>query len=204
MSVLSIEGGIFQVKSTGGDTHLGGEDFDYALFDYVCTEVKKQHNKELTSRAEKRIKLECERVKRLISTNQSAQLVLESIFPGVDLSLPITRSKFESLNKKPFQKCLDTVKQVLKASKYAVEDVDDVVLIGGSTRIPKVQEMLQQFFQGKPLCKSINPDEAVAFGAGVQGAILSGARHQATTELLLFDVRKPRGHDNKSLTQICL
>ena len=179
------------MKSTGGDTHLGGEDFDYALFDYVCEQVKKQHKDvTLSPRAEKRIKLECERVKRLISTNQNAQLVLESILPGIDLSLPITRSKFESLNKKPFQKCLDTVKQVLKASKYTVEDVDDVVLIGGSTRIPKVQEMLQQFFQGKQLCKSINPDEAVAYGAGVQGAILSGAKHEATTDLLLFDVSK--------------
>jgi heat shock protein 1/8 len=212
VSLLSIDGGIFEVKATAGDTHLGGEDFDNALLDYVVEEFKRKHRREIcqadeaaaasvankgataklvytmSPKALKRCRIACERAKRMLSSATSANIEIDSLIEGVDFALSITRAKFEALNDTFFRKCIDTVKQVMTDARMAVGDVSDIVLVGGSTRIPKVQSMLQKHFNGKPLCRSINPDEAVAYGAAVQGAILSGLRHAATDQLLLVDV----------------
>ena len=190
VSLLSIDGGIFEVKATGGDTHLGGEGFDHALADHFVAEILRKHKKDVTDdkRAMKRLKSACERAKRMLSASPSADLEIDSLFDGVDFASTITRAKFEQISDDYFKRCLDTVKRVLKDAKYQPQDVDDVVLVGGSTRIPKMQDQLSKFFKGKELCKSINPDEAVAYGAAVQAAILGGVRHAATDQLLLVDV----------------
>jgi L1 cell adhesion molecule like protein len=193
VSVLSIEDGIFEVKATGGDTHLGGEDFDSAVVDWVLAEWKKKYPKaerdpKDDKRAVRRLRTACERAKRMLSSSTSAQIELDSFAEGQDLAMTLTRAKFEQLNHAPFERCIETVKKVLRDAKVTQRDIADIVLVGGSTRIPKVQTMLQEYFGGKELCKSINPDEAVAYGAAVQGAILSGARSSATQSLLLVDV----------------
>ena len=201
VSLLNIDGGIFEVLATGGNTHLGGEDFDNALVDHVVKMIaakKKIKVKSLLSapkelglnpRAMKRIRIACERAKRQLSSAKTTKMHIDALFPdGEDFAMDLTRAKFDQINEKPFKLCIDTVKRVLKDAKLAVVDVDDVVLVGGSTRIPRVQEILKSYFKGKDLCKSINPDEAVAYGAAVQGAILSGNRSDAAQQLLLVDV----------------
>jgi heat shock protein 1/8 len=192
VSVLSIEDGIFEVKATGGDTHLGGEDFDSAVVDWVLAEWKKKNKSDkdvaTDKRAIRRLRTAAERAKRMLSSSTSAQIELDSFADGVDLAMTLTRAKFEQLNHEAFERCIETVKRVLRDAKVTTRDIADIVLVGGSTRIPKVQTMLQEYFGGKELCKSINPDEAVAYGAAVQGAILSGARSSATQSLLLVDV----------------
>jgi L1 cell adhesion molecule like protein len=192
VSLLSIEDGIFEVKATAGDTHLGGEDFDMAMMDWALAEFKKKGaakgDPSGDKRAMRRLRTACERAKRMLSSSTQALLDIESFFEGADLALTVTRAKFEDLNAAHFNRCIDTVKHVLRDAKVKAEDVGDVVLVGGSTRIPKVQALLSEHFGGKELCKAINPDEAVAYGAAVQGAILAGVRSAATQSLLLVDV----------------
>ncbi|KAJ1999924.1 Heat shock protein ssb1 [Coemansia thaxteri] len=191
VSLLTIAGGIFSVKATAGDTHLGGEDFDNTLVDYFKDDFKKKHQKDISgdARALRRLRTACERAKRTLSSLARTTIEVDSLFDGVDYQATITRAKFEELNSAHFQKTIDPVAQVLKDAGVAKKEVDDIVLVGGSTRIPKVQSLLQEFFDGKELNKSINPDEAVAHGAAVQGAVLTGtADASKTDDLLLLDV----------------
>merc|ERR1712166_721449 len=191
VSLLTIEEGIFEVKATAGDTHLGGEDFDNRMVDYFLTDFKRKHKKDMSSnnRSLRRLRTACERAKRTLSSSTQAHIEIDSLFDGIDFNATIARARFEDLNMDYFKKCMDPVEKVLRDSKIAKGSVDELVLVGGSTRIPKVQSMLSEFFNNKELCKSINPDEAVAFGATVQAAILSGAdKSEKLSELLLLDV----------------
>ena len=190
VSLLMIEEGIFEVKATAGDTHLGGEDFDNRLVSYCAAEFQKKYKKDISTnqRALRRLKTQCERVKRTLSSSSQAALEIDSLYEGIDFSMTITRAKFESLCMDFFRNCMLPVEQVLKDAKMSKQQINEIVLVGGSTRIPKIQEMVSNFFGGKEPCKSINPDEAVAHGAAVQAAILTGADTGATKTLLLLDV----------------
>merc|ERR1719408_446783 len=190
VSLLTIEEGIFEVKATAGDTHLGGEDFDNRLVDYCVSEFKKKHRKDITTnqRALRRLRTACERAKRTLSSSTQAPMEIDSLFEGTDFNTTITRARFEDLCADYFRNCLKPVEKVLTDAKTSKSQVDEVVLVGGSTRIPKVQQNLIDFFNGKEPCKSINPDEAVAFGATVQAAILSGNSTEKLSDLLLLDV----------------
>ncbi|KAJ1936722.1 Heat shock protein ssb1 [Kickxella alabastrina] len=184
-------GTISGMDATAGDTHLGGEDFDNTLVEYFKEDFKRKHDKDISgdARALRRLRTACERAKRTLSSLARTTIEVDSLFDGVDYQATITRAKFEELNSTHFQKTIDPVAQVLKDSGIAKNQVDDIVLVGGSTRIPKVQSLLQEFFDGKELNKSINPDEAVAHGAAVQGAVLTGtADASKTDDLLLLDV----------------
>merc|ERR1719218_146404 len=177
VSLLTIEEGIFEVKATAGDTHLGGEDFDNRMVDYFLQEFKRKFKKDMkdNQRALRRLRTACERAKRTLSSSTQAHIEIDSLFEGIDFNSTITRARFEDLNMDYFRKCMDPVEKVMRDAKLSKGQVHEVVLVGGSTRIPKVQSMLSDYFNGKEPCKSINPDEAVAFGATVQAAILSGA-----------------------------
>ena len=192
VSLLSIEDGIFEVKATAGDTHLGGEDFDNILVSHFKNEFKRKYNLDLSEskKSMRRLKTACERAKRTLSSGASASIELDSLYEGVDFFTNITRAKFESLCLNLFNKCIQPVQKVLEDSKTSKSTVDEIILVGGSTRIPKVQELISKFFNGKELCKSINPDEAVAFGASVQAAILGGDvdEDDKVNDLLLLDV----------------
>merc|ERR1719156_53609 len=191
VSLLTIEEGIFEVKATAGDTHLGGEDFDNRMVDYFLTEFKRKFKKDLKSnqRALRRLRTACERAKRTLSSSTQAHIEIDSLFEGIDFNSTITRARFEDLNMDYFRKCMDPVEKVMRDAKVSKGQVHEVVLVGGSTRIPKVQSMLTDFFNGKALNKSINPDEAVAHGAAVQAAILSGdSEAQGIGDVLLLDV----------------
>jgi L1 cell adhesion molecule like protein len=191
VSLLTIEDGIFEVLATGGDTHLGGEDFDNAMVEHACSVISKTYSGmdvKASPTALRRLRTACEQAKRTLSTNMAATMAIDSLVDGTDVSVPISRAKFESLNNFMFKKCMDTVTRVLRDAKVKPADVTDVVLVGGSTRIPKVQQMLSEAFGGMELCKTINPDEAVAYGAAVQAAVLSGAQASSCTDLLLVDV----------------
>ena len=191
VSLLSVEDGIFEVKATAGDTHLGGQDFDNRIVDWAVEEFKKKHRVDLrtSAKALARIRLAAERVKKTLSISTQATLEVDSIADGIDMMLTLTRAKFETLCDDLFRKTLAPVEQVLRDSKNSKADVDDVVLVGGSSRIPKVQQLLKEYFNGKELCNSIHPDEAVAYGAAVQAHILSGNnKNDATTDILLLDV----------------
>ena len=170
VSLLTIEEGIFEVKSTAGDTHLGGEDFDNRLVTHFTQEFKRKNKKDITGnpRALRRLRTSCERAKRTLSSSAQTSIEIDSLFEGVDFYSSITRARFEELNMDLFRKCMEPVEKCLRDAKMDKSTVHEVVLVGGSTRIPKVQQMLQDFFNGKELCKSINPDEAVAYGAAVQ------------------------------------
>lgn len=194
VSILSIENGLFEVKATGGDTRLGGEDFDHLTAEYL---IKASNMPEIANdtRAMKRLKAAVEKAKRELSSTDKTFVSVEAIFPkgdgrkqAVDFHHELTRAEFEKANKTLFNRCIDTVKAVLKDAKMEPKHIHDIVLVGGSTRIPRVQEQLVEFFNGKKLCKALNPDEAVAYGAAVQGAILSGKRTKETKDLLLMDV----------------
>ena len=189
VSLLSIDDGIFEVKATAGDTHLGGEDFDNRLVQHFTSEFKRKHKKDLTTskRALRRLKTACERAKRSLSSASTANIELESLFEGIDYYTSITRARFEDLCSDLFRGCLDPVEKVISDAKMGKSEIDEIVLVGGSTRIPKVQELLSNFFGGKELNKSINPDEAVAYGAAVQAAVLSGDEDMGQ-DLLLLDV----------------
>jgi L1 cell adhesion molecule like protein len=191
VSLLTIEEGIFEVKATAGDTHLGGEDFDNRMVDYFLQDFKRRHKKDMSEnqRSLRRLRTACERAKRTLSSSTQAHIEIDSLFDGIDYNSTITRARFEDLCMDYFKKCMDPCEKVLRDAKIAKNQVDEVVLVGGSTRIPKVQSMLTEFFNGKEPNKSINPDEAVAFGATVQAAILSGAdKSEKLSELLLLDV----------------
>jgi len=193
VSILSISGGdekVFEVQATGGDTHLGGEDFDNAMMAFLSDEFKRKHKMEVSSspRAVRRLRAACEKAKRMLSTGTTASIDLDSLVEGVDFTTTITRAKLEALNAEHFARCMSTVDSVLSDSKLQPAEISDIVLVGGSTRIPKIQSLLIEKFGGKELCKNINPDEAVAFGAAVQGAILSGVVSDVTNSLLLVDV----------------
>ena len=190
VSLLTIDSGVFEVKATAGDTHLGGEDFDARMVEHCAIEFQKKLKCDLRGsvRAMRRLQTACEHAKRVLSSSQSTTIELDSLFEGHDFSLAITRAKFENLCDDLFKKCMKPVEQVLTDSKYSKGEVDEIVLVGGSTRIPRVQQLLSSYFNGKELCKSINPDEAVAFGAAVQGAILSGQTDEKLDQLLLLDV----------------
>jgi len=191
VSLLTIEEGIFEVKATAGDTHLGGEDFDNRMVDYFLQDFKRRHRKDMSgnNRALRRLRTACERAKRTLSSSTQAHIEIDSLFDGVDFNSTITRARFEDLCMDYFKKCMEPCEKVLRDAKIAKNQVDEVVLVGGSTRIPKIQSLLTDFFNGQEPCKSINPDEAVAFGATVQAAILSGAdKSEKLSELLLLDV----------------
>ena len=190
VSILSIEDGVFEVKATAGDTHLGGEDFDNRLVSHFVQEFKRKHKKDITDnpRAMRRLRNACERAKRTLSSSTQTSIEIDSLFDGVDFFSSITRARFEELCMDLFRGTMDPVEKVLKDSKIAKNHVHEVVLVGGSTRIPKIQQLLSVFFNGKELSKSINPDEAVAYGAAVQAAILTGNGSSKTEDLLLLDV----------------
>jgi len=190
VSLLSIEDGVFEVKATAGDTHLGGEDFDQRMMDHFAREFKQKHRKDLaqSDRALRRLRTACERAKRTLSASAHATVEIDSLYEGIDFSSSITRARFEDLCGDYFRNCLGPVEKVLKDAKMSKSDVNEVVLVGGSTRIPKVHELVKNFFNGKEPCKTINPDEAVAYGAAVQAAILAGITNETTKDLLLIDV----------------
>ena len=191
VSLLSIEDGIFEVKATAGDTHLGGEDFDNRLVEFFTQEFNRKYHKNLSSsqRALRRLRTACERAKRTLSSSTQAYIEIDSLFEGIDFNSQITRARFEELNMDYFRKTMAPVEKVLRDAKLSKSQVDEVVLVGGSSRIPKVQQLLQEFFNGKELCQSINPDEAVAYGATVQAAVLSGkGQGSKLDDLLLLDV----------------
>ena len=190
VSILTIEDGIFEVKSTAGDTHLGGEDFDNRLVNHFIQEFKRKHRKDLTQnkRSVRRLRTACERAKRTLSASAQAAIEIDSLFEGIDFYTNITRARFEELCADLFRGTLEPVEKALRDAKYDKSQIHEIVLVGGSTRIPKVQKLLEDFFNGKGLNKSINPDEAVAYGAAVQAAILSGDKDEAVQDLLLLDV----------------
>ncbi|MFS8016633.1 putative Heat shock protein 70 family [Helianthus anomalus] len=186
---ISVEGTL-SVKAVGGDTHLGGEDFDKAMVDHCVHEFKKRHNKDVSknARAMGRLKVACEKAKRELSSTFEASIDIDCLYDGIDFSLKITRAKFEKLNDGFFKKCIERVENCLRDGNMQKDNVDDIVLVGGSTRIPKVQQMLMEFFDWKPLCKSIKADEAVANGAAVLAANLCGIGNKVVKDLALLDV----------------
>ena len=190
VSILTIEEGIFEVKATAGDTHLGGEDFDNRMVNHFVSEFKRKNKKDISgnARALRRLRTACERAKRTLSSTAQTTIEIDSLYEGIDFYATITRARFEEMNMDLFRKCMEPVEKCLRDAKIDKSHVHEVVLVGGSTRIPKVQQLLQDFFNGKELCKSINPDEAVAYGASVQAAILSGEGDEKVQDLLLLDV----------------
>jgi heat shock protein 1/8 len=190
VSILTIDDGIFEVKATAGDTHLGGEDFDERLVNHFVTEFKRKNRKDPhdNKRAMRRLKTACEKAKRTLSSSTNASIEIDSFFEGVDFFSTISRARFEELCGDLFRKTLEPVEKVLRDSKISKSEVDEIVLVGGSTRIPIIQTQLSNYFNGKQLCKNINPDEAVAYGAAVQGAILGGSKDDQLQDLLLLDV----------------
>ena len=190
VSLLTIEDGIFEVKATAGDTHLGGEDFDNRLVSHFVKEFKRKHKHDITdnARSMRRLRTACERAKRTLSSATQTSIELESLYEGVDYFGSLTRARFEELCMDLFRGTMDPVEKVLKDAKMSKGQVHDVVLVGGSTRIPKVQQLLTDYFNGKEPSKAINPDEAVAYGAAVQAAILTGNTSSKTADLLLLDV----------------
>ncbi|ALC44139.1 Hsc70-4 [Drosophila busckii] len=190
VSILTIEDGIFEVKATAGDTHLGGEDFDNRMVNHFVQEFQRKHKRDLApnKRALRRLRTACERAKRTLSSSTQASIEIDSLFEGIDFYTSITRARFEELNGELFRGTMDPVAKALRDAKMDKAQIHDIVLVGGSTRIPKVQRLLQDFFNGKELNKSINPDEAVAYGAAVQAAILHGDKSEAVQDLLLLDV----------------
>ena len=191
VSLLKVEDGIFEVCATSGDTHLGGQDFDNRIVEWAIDEFKKKTKIDIHSNAKAlaRLRLAAERVKKTLSTSNQAVLEVDSLAEGNDFQMTLTRAKFESLCEDLFKKCMGPVEQVLRDSKMSKSDINDVVIVGGSSRIPRVQALLKDYFNGKELCQSIHPDEAIAYGAAVQAHILSGNnKGDATADLLLLDV----------------
>ncbi|WWC96320.1 chaperone DnaK [Kwoniella sp. B9012] len=188
VSLLSIEDGVFEVLATAGDTHLGGEDFDNRVIDYLVKQYKRKTDVDVSknNRAMGKLKREVEKAKRTLSSQMSTKIEIEAFEGGNDFSETLTRAKFEELNMDLFRKTMKPVEQVLKDAGVKKEEIDDIVLVGGSTRIPKVQQLLKEYFNGKEPSKGINPDEAVAYGAAVQGGILSG--EEGSSGVLLIDV----------------
>jgi len=190
VSLLTIDDGIFEVKATAGDTHLGGEDFDNRLVSWCVQEFKRKTKKDPTgnNRALRRLRTACERAKRTLSASTETTIEVDSLFDGTDFMTKITRAKFEELCIDLFRSTIDPVDRVLRDSKMSKSSINEIVLVGGSTRIPKVCSLLMEYFNGKELNRSINPDEAVAYGAAVQAAILTGSQSKITQDILLLDV----------------
>jgi L1 cell adhesion molecule like protein len=189
-SILSIEDSIFEVKATGGNCRLGGEDFDNRMVDYFVDEFKKKFKKDpsVNKRAIRRLRTSCERAKRQLSSSTVAYIEIDGFFDGIDFNSSMSRATFENINADLFRKTMEPVEQVLRDAKMSKAQVNEIVLVGGSTRIPKIQQLLSDFFNGKTLNKEVNPDEAVAFGATVQAAILSGVKNKVLDEMILLDV----------------
>ncbi|KAM4702115.1 heat shock 70 kDa protein-like [Discoglossus pictus] len=190
VSILTIDDGVFEVKATAGDTHLGGEDFDNRMVNHFMEEFKRKHKKDISQnkRAVRRLRTACERAKRTLSSSTQASIEIDSLYEGIDFYTSLTRARFEELCSDLFRGTLEPVEKALRDAKMDKSQIHDIVLVGGSTRIPKVQKLLQDFFNGRELNKSINPDEAVAYGAAVQAAILTGDTSQNVQDLLLLDV----------------
>ncbi|KAL3878652.1 hypothetical protein ACJMK2_030983 [Sinanodonta woodiana] len=191
VSILTIdEGSMFEVRATSGDTHLGGEDFDNRMVDHFIKEFERKHRKDMSKnlRAIRRLRTACERAKRTLSSSTEASIEIDSLFEGIDFYTKITRARFDELCFDLFRGTLEPVERALTDAKLDKSKIHDIVLVGGSTRIPKIQKLLQEFMNGKELNKSINPDEAVAYGAAVQAAILTGDKNEAIKDLLLVDV----------------
>lgn len=191
VSILTIdEGSMFEVRSTAGDTHLGGEDFDNRMVTFFIQEFKRKYNKDMSknNRAVRRLRTACERAKRTLSSSAEASIEIDSLFDGVDYYTKISRARFEELNSDLFRGTLEPVERALRDAKLDKGKIHDIVLVGGSTRIPKIQKLLQEFMAGRELNKSINPDEAVAYGAAIQAAVLSGDTSDAIKDVLLVDV----------------
>jgi L1 cell adhesion molecule like protein len=190
VSLLSIDDGVFEVKATAGDTHLGGEDFDNRLVDHFVKEFRRKTKLDVTKskRAMRRLRTQCERAKRTLSAAARANIEVDSLYEGTDFASSITRARFEDLCMPYFRQCLDPVTKVLQDAGMSKSDVHDVVLVGGSTRIPKIQQMIKEYFNGREPCRSINPDEAVAYGAAIQAAILHGEKMGEAGDVLLLDV----------------
>ena len=190
VSLLSIEDGVFEVKATAGDTHLGGEDFDRRLVEYCMADFKRKHKVDMSDnkRSVRRLQTACETAKKTLSSSTVASMEIDALFEGIDYNNVISRAKFEDLCSDLFRSTLNPVEKVIMDSGISKNMIHEIVLVGGSTRIPKIQEQLSDFFNGKELCKNINPDEAVAYGAAVQGAILSGNKDSKLEDLLLLDV----------------
>jgi len=190
VTLLTIDNGVFEVLATNGDTHLGGEDFDQRVMQYFIKMLKKRDNVDISGdkRALQKLRREVERVKRTLSSQHQARLEIEGLVDGIDFSETLTRARFEELNIDLFKKTLGPVEKVLEDGGMGIDEIDEIVLVGGSTRIPKVQTLLKEKFNGKEPSRGVNPDEAVAYGAAVQGGILSGDAAEATQDLLLLDV----------------
>jgi heat shock protein 1/8 len=189
VSLLSIDDGVFEVKATAGDTHLGGEDFDNLLVEHFASEFQRKNKIDIrkNGRAMRRLRTQCERAKRTLSAAARANIEVDRLAEGVDFASSITRARFEDLCMSYFKKCIDPVSKVLSDSGLSKNEIDEVVLVGGSTRIPYVQQMIKEYFNGKEPCKSINPDEAVAFGAAVQAAILVGDDMESAHDVVVLD-----------------
>jgi len=190
VSILTLDGGIFEVKATGGDTHLGGSDIDNLIVDYLCEDIKKKHKKDVKQNAKalKRLNIAAEKAKKNLSSSTTATVEVDSLMDGVDYTATISRAKFEQLTEEVFQRTIKPIDRLLLDAKLSKSDIHEIVLVGGTTRIPRVQELLSNFFNGKSLNKTLNPDEAVAYGAAVQAAILTGQGNSKTNDLLLLDV----------------
>ena len=190
VSLLSIQGKVFSVKATAGDTHLGGEDFDNSLLEHFKAEFKRKTKLDISEdpRALRRLRSACERAKRTLSSVTQTTVEVDSLYQGTDFAANITRARFEEINAVAFKSTIEPVDKVLKDSKIPAGKVDDIVLVGGSTRIPKIQSLVSEYFGGRQLNKTINPDEAVAYGAAVQAAVLTGQTSSKTADLLLLDV----------------
>ncbi|CAO2203649.1 unnamed protein product [Urochloa humidicola] len=190
VSVLAIDNGVFEVLATNGDTHLGGEDFDQRVMDYFIKLVKRRHGRDISgdARALGKLRRECERAKRALSNQHQVRVEVEALFDGVDFSEQLTRARFEELNNDLFRKTMVPVKRAMADAGLSKGDIDEIVLVGGSTRIPKVQQLLKDYFDGKEPNRGVNPDEAVAYGAAVQGSILSGYVDNTTKDMIVLDV----------------
>merc|ERR1719174_1242507 len=190
VTLLTIDNGVFEVLATNGDTHLGGEDFDQRVMQYFIKMMKKKNDVDIQGdkKALQKLRKEVERVKRALSSQQQARLEIEDLAEGFDLSETLTRARFEELNNDLFKKTMGPVGRVMEDSDMSKSDIDEIVLVGGSTRIPKVQQLIAEYFGGKEPSKGINPDESVAYGAAVQGGILSGEGGSHTSDILLLDV----------------
>merc|ERR1712166_1430377 len=190
VSLLTIDNGVFEVVATNGDTHLGGEGFDQRVMQHFIKIFNKKHNVDMSkdSRSLQKLRREVEKTKRALSSTHQARIEIEALFDGKDMSETLTRARFEEINNDLFKNTLGPVKQVLEDSGLKKNQIDEVVLVGGSTRIPKVQQLMKDFFNGKEPNRGINPDEAVAYGAAVQGGILGGQATDETKDILLIDV----------------
>lgn len=190
ISVLTLDGGIFEVKSTGGNTHLGGSDIDNSITDFLCEDIQKRFKKDVrqNARALKRLNIAAEKAKKTLTVASTTTVEVDSLLDGVDYTCQLSRAKFDQICQTFFEKVLEPLDQALKDAKMSKADIDDVIIVGGTTRIPKLQEMISNYFNGKQLNKSLNPDEAIAYGACVQSTIILGTGNEKTNQLLLLDV----------------